>query len=95
MGRGETEVTNEALIGTVNEAYCWLSADTGTLARADCPLAGYLRRIRPDNDEAALETNNERTMSLCLNGLLDHQHARREMDQLHLMFPLVAEGRLV
>ncbi len=94
MRRGETEVTNEALIGAVDEAYCWLSALTGTLARADCPLAEYLRRIRPDNDEATLETNNERTTRLCLNGLLDHRHASREVNPLHLMFPLVAEGRL-
>ncbi|CAA9436707.1 MAG: hypothetical protein AVDCRST_MAG28-16 [uncultured Rubrobacteraceae bacterium] len=94
MGRGETEVTSEALIGAVNEAYCWLRAVTGTLARAACPLAGYLRRIRPDNDEATLETNNERTTHLCLNGLLEHRHARREVNRLRLTIPLVVEGRL-
>jgi hypothetical protein len=54
----------------------------------------YLRRLRSDNDEALLETNSERTASLCLDGLLDHQHARREVDRLHPTIPLVAQGRL-
>jgi transposase-like protein len=106
MARGETPMTNDALIEEINSAYRRLSAAAEDLVRADRELAEYVRRVRLDNAEAILEAKNERTASLYLDGLLDtdehrrlegiraradldHQHARREVDRLHLIVRLL------
>ena len=104
--RGETPMTNDALIEEINAAYRRLSAAAEDLVRADRELAEHVRRVRLDNAEAILEAKNERTASLYLDGLLDtdehrrleadrtraeldHQHARREVDRLHLIVRLL------
>jgi transposase-like protein len=104
--RGETPMTNDALIEEINSAYRRLSATAEDLVRADRELAEYVRRVRLDNADSILEAKNERTASLYLDGLLDtdehrrleniraraeldHQHARREVDRLHLIVRLV------
>jgi hypothetical protein len=104
--RGETTMTNDALIEEINSAYRRLSAAAECLVRADRELAEYVRRVRLDNAEAILEAKNERTASLYLDGLLDTdehrrlegiraradldlQHARREVDRLHLIVRLL------
>ncbi len=104
--RGETPMTNDALIEEINAAYRRLSAAAEDPVRADRELAEYVRRVRLDNAEAILEAKNERTASLYLDGLLDtdehrrleavraradldHQHARREVDRLHLIVRLL------
>ena len=103
--RGETTMTNDALIEEINSAYRLLSA-AEELVRADRELAEHVRRVRLDNAEAILEAKNERTASLYLDGLLDteehrrlegirarseldHQNARREVDRLHLIVRLL------
>jgi transposase-like protein len=75
--RGETTMTNEALIEEINSAYRLLSAAAEDLVRADRELAEYVRRVRLDNAEAILEAKNERTASLYLDGLLDTEEHRR------------------
>jgi hypothetical protein len=104
--RGETTMTNDALIAEINSAYRRLSAAAEDLVRADRELAEYVRGVRLDNAEAILEAKNERTASLYLDGLLDteehrrlegiraradldHQHARPEVDRLHLIVRLL------
>jgi len=104
--RGETPITNDALIEEINAAYRRLSAATEDLVRADRELAGDIRRVRLDNAEAILEAKNGRTASLYLDGLLDteehrrlevdraradldHQHAWREVERLHLIVRLL------
>jgi hypothetical protein len=104
--RGETPMTNDALIEEINSAYRRLSAAAEDLVRADRELAEYVRRVRLDNAEAILEAKNERTASLYLDGLLDTeehrrlesirsradldlQHARREVERLHLIVRLL------
>jgi hypothetical protein len=104
--RGETPMTNDALIEEINSAYRQLSAAAEDLMRADHELAEYVRRVRLDNAEAILEAKNERIASLYLDGLLDteehrrlqdnraradldHQHARREVERLHLIVRLL------
>jgi hypothetical protein len=104
--RGETTMTNDALIEEINSAYRLLSAAAEDLLRADRELAEHARRVRLDNAEAILEAKNERTASLYLDGLLDTeehrrleaertraeldlQHARREVDRLHLIVRLL------
>jgi hypothetical protein len=104
--RGETTMTNDALIEEINSAYRRLSTATEDLVRADRELAEDIRRVRLDNAEAILEAKNERTASLYLDGLLDTeehrrledirvradldlQHARREVDRLHLIVRLL------
>ena len=104
--RGETPMTNDALIEEINSAYRRLSAAAEELVRADRELAEYVRGVRLDNAEAILEAKNERTASLYLDGLLDtdehrrlqdirakadldHQHARREVERLHLIVRLL------
>jgi hypothetical protein len=95
-------MTNDAIVEEINAAYHRLRAATEDLARADRELAEHVRRVHLDNAEAILETKNERTASLYLDGLfdtdehrrleadrgraeLDHQHARREVERLHLI----------
>ena len=104
--RGETPMTNDALIEEINSAYRRLSAAAEDLVRADRELAEYVRRVRLDNAEAILEAKNERTASLYLDGRLDtdehrrlegiraradldFQHARREVERLHLIVRLL------
>ena len=104
--RGETTMTNDALIEEINSAYRLLSAAAEELVRADRELAEYVRRVRLDNAEAILEAKNERTANLYLDSLLDtdehrrlqdnrakadldHQHARREVERLHLIVRLL------
>jgi transposase-like protein len=78
--RGETPMTNDALIEEINSAYRQLSAAAEDLMRADHELAEYVRRVRLDNAEAILEAKNERTASLYLDGLLDTDEHRRLED---------------
>jgi hypothetical protein len=104
--RGETPMTNDALIEEINSAYRRLSVTAEDLASADRELAEHVRQVRLDNAEAILEAKNERTASLYLDGLLDtdehrrleairaradldHQHARREVERLHLIVRLL------
>ena len=104
--RGETTMTNDALIEEINSAYRLLSAAAEELVRADRELAEYVRGVRLDNAEAILEAKNERTANLYLDGLLDTdehrrlqdnrakadlelQHARREVERLHLIVRLL------
>ena len=104
--RGETPMTNDALIEEINSAYRRLSAAAEDLVSADRELAEYVRRVRLNHAEAILEAKNERTASLYLDGLLDtdehrrleciraradldHQHARREVERLHLIVRLL------
>jgi hypothetical protein len=97
-------MTNDAVVEEINTAYRRLSAATEDLARADRELTEHVRRVRLDNAEAILEAKNERTASLYLEGLLDtdghrrleadraeldHQHARREVERLHLIVRLL------
>jgi hypothetical protein len=58
------------------------------LATAVHSTAAHVRRIRLDNAEAILETNRVRVE-------LDYQHARREVERLHLIVRLIGatEGR--
>jgi hypothetical protein len=99
-------MTNDVLIEEIDAADRRLSAAAEDLARADRELAEYVRRVRLDNAGAILETKNESTASLYLDGLLntdehrrleadrtraelDHQHARCEVDRLHLIVRLL------
>jgi len=95
-------MTTDALVEEINVAYRRLRAATEDVARADRELTEHVRKIRLDNAEAILETKNERTARLYLDGLLDTeehrrleadraraeldlQHARREVERLHLI----------
>ena len=78
--RGETPMTNDALIEEINSAYRRLSAAAEDLVRADRELAEYVRRVRLDNAEAILEAKNERTASLYIDGLIDTEEHRRLED---------------
>ena len=75
--RGETPMTNDALIEEINSAYRRLSAAAEDLVSADRELAEYVRRVRLNHAEAILEAKNERTASLYLDGLLDTDEHRR------------------
>jgi hypothetical protein len=94
-------MTNDTLIEERDSAYPLLNAGTENMASADRELGEHIRRVRPDNAEAILEANNERTATLYLDFLLDTeehrrlediraranldlQHAKREVERLHL-----------
>jgi hypothetical protein len=75
-------MTNDVLIEEIDAADRRLSAAAEDLARADRELAEYVRRVRLDNAGAILETKNESTASLYLDGLLDtDEHRRLEADR--------------
>jgi outer membrane murein-binding lipoprotein Lpp len=75
-------MTNDALIEEINAAYRRLSTATQDLASADRELTEHVQRVRLDNAEAILEANWARAE-------LDFQHARREVERLHLIVRLL------
>ena len=75
-------MTNDALIEEINAAYRRLSTATENLASADRELTEHVQRVRLDNAEAILEANRARAE-------LDFQHARREVERLHLIVRLL------
>jgi outer membrane murein-binding lipoprotein Lpp len=75
-------MTNDALIEEINAAYRRLSTATQDLASADRELTEHVQRVRLDNAEAILEASRARAE-------LDFQHARREVERLHLIVRLL------
>jgi len=98
-------MTSGALIEEINAAYRRLSASAEDLVSADGELAQYVQRVRLDNAEVILEPNertasfyldglldtdeHRRLQDNRAKADLDHQHARREVERLHLIVRLL------
>jgi hypothetical protein len=61
----------------INAAYAELHATAEALARADRELSEHVTHVRVGNADVLLESKNERTAAIYLEGLLDTEDHRR------------------